>query len=525
MPLRRQRDGGKSLQLGGGQRKKRHNLCPPPSVFNSLISRKKKRKGAPNGRRGGEGKRGGLEAERKNLPIYEAREALIQAVLKNKSLVIVGETGSGKATQLPQYLYESGLCKSGKLIGITQPRRVAAVTVAQRVAQEMGVKLGSQVGYSVRFDDKSTPQTRIKYLTDGMLLREATIDPMLKKYTCVILDEAHERTLHTDILFAILKGIQSSRKFPLRIVAMSATLQAEKFSQYFGEAPILYVKGRQYPVDIMYTLEPQNDYVDAVVTTVLQIHIEKSCPGDILVFLTGQEEIETCSRLLTEKIPLLPANSPGMIITPLYAALPAHQQLSAFQRAPKGSRKVVLATNIAETSVTINGIVYVVDSGVVKVRQNHAKTGVESLIVVPVSKAEAWQRSGRAGRVQAGICYRLFTENTFEALREVIVPEILRTSLASVVLQLKALKVNDVANFDFMSKPPRMAIVRALEQLVALGAVDRKGKLSTPLGERMALLPLEPPYSRALLSSPKYTCTEPNTCIKRMGVLTAKHLH
>jgi len=448
-------------------------------------------------------------AERKKLPIYEGRQALVQAVRDNKCLVIVGETGSGKTTQLPQYLYETGFCKgSGSTIAVTQPRRVAAVTVAQRVADEMGSKLGEQVGYSVRFDDKTSRQTKIKYLTDGMLLREASIDPLLKRYSLVVLDEAHERTLHTDILFAILKDIQKRRKkeAPLKIIAMSATLQAEKFAGYFGGAPILYVKGRQFPVDIMYTLEPQQDYIDAAVTTVLQIHIEKDVPGDVLVFLTGQQEIEDCQRILEEKRSLLPADAPGLVICPLYAALPAHQQLEAFKAADRGCRKVVLATNIAETSVTIHGIVYVIDAGVVKVRQNHPKTGIESLVVVPISKAEAWQRSGRAGRVQPGTCYRLFMEATFKDLRETRVPEVLRTSLASVVLQLKALRVDDVGNFDFMSKPPRAAIMRALEELVALGAINRKGKLSEPLGRKMAEMPLAPKFSRALLSSEKFDC-------------------
>eukprot|EP00466_Bigelowiella_natans_P015729 jgi/Bigna1/67684/fgenesh1_pg.4_\ len=427
-------------------------------------------------------------AERKKLPIYEGRQvrdasnvmktsfpccdtdtiflfgfipyspdALVQAVRDNKCLVIVGETGSGKTTQLPQYLYETGFCKgSGSTIAVTQPRRVAAVTVAQRVADEMGSKLGEQVGYSVRFDDKTSRQTKIKYLTDGMLLREASIDPLLKRYSLV--------------------DIQKRRKkeAPLKIIAMSATLQAEKFAGYFGGAPILYVKGRQFPVDIMYTLEPQQDYIDTAVTT------------DFVGKPTWAGRV--------------------VVICPLYAALPAHQQLEAFKAADRGCRKVVLATNIAETSVTIHGIVYVIDAGVVKVRQNHPKTGIESLVVVPISKAEAWQRSGRAGRVQPGTCYRLFMEATFKDLRETRVPEVLRTSLASVVLQLKALRVDDVGNFDFMSKPPRAAIMRALEELVALGAINRKGKLSEPLGRKMAEMPLAPKFSRALLSSEKFDC-------------------
>jgi len=471
-----------------------------------------------------------LKKERRNLPIFQAREALINAVKQNDCLVIVGETGSGKTTQLPQYLLESGFCDDGKAIAVTQPRRVAAVTVAQRVAEEAGCPLGSKVGYSVRFDDKSTSMTRIKYLTDGMLLREASMDPLLSKYSLVILDEAHERTLHTDILFAILKGIRRERTRlrtvspkskengrvgrkkaglkDLKIIAMSATLQAEQFSEYFGKAPILYVKGRQYPVDIMYTLEPQSDYVDASVTTVLQIHLEKAVPGDILVFLSGQQEIEDCARLLEEKQTQFPPDAAKLVVASLYAAMPQHMQLRAFEKAPHGCRKVVLATNIAETSVTIHGIVYVIDTGVVKVRQNHMQTGIESLIIVPVSKAEAWQRSGRAGRVQPGTCYRLYTEPVFRELRDTRIPEVLRTSLSSVVLQLKALKVDDIPSFDFMSKPPKVAILRALEELLALEALNRNGSLTKPLGIQMSILPLEPKFSKALLSAERFSCTE-----------------
>lgn len=453
-----------------------------------------------------------LASARRKLPIFEAREALIHEVRTNACLVIVGETGSGKTTQIPQYLVEAGLCAggsgSGGGIAITQPRRVAAVTVAQRVAEEAGCGLGGRVGYSVRFDDRSSKHTKIKYLTDGMLLREAAADPRLRRYRVVILDEAHERTLHTDILFALLKGLQRGRRPDLKIIAMSATLQANRFASYFGGAKVLYIKGRQFPVSVMYATEPQPDYVDAAVTTALQIHLSKP-PGDVLIFLTGQEEVETVRRLLAEKLTHLPASAPGLVVRALYAALPAHEQLKAFEPAPEGCRKIIVSTNIAETSVTLSGVVYVIDAGVVKVRQSHPKSGLESLVVVPVSKAEAWQRTGRAGRERAGVCYRLFTEPTFESLRETRVPEILRTSLASVVLQLKALRIEDVVGFDWMDRPPRAAVARALERLVALGAIDRRGRLSEPLGRRMSRLPLLPMYARALLASvERFHCAE-----------------
>jgi HrpA-like RNA helicase len=436
-----------------------------------------------------------------------ARDKLVEAVTKHRSLIIVGETGSGKTTQLPQYLREAGWNKGKKMIAVTQPRRVAAITVAQRVADEVGCKLGNDVGYCIRFDDCSTRRTNIKYMTDGMLLREAHVDPLLSRYSVILLDEAHERTLHTDILFALVKSIQKKR-VDLHVVCMSATLQADAFSKYFNNAPVLYVSGRQFPVSIYYADEPQPDYLDAVVISVLQIHLTKPLPGDILVFLTGQEEIETARAILEDKIAKLPKNVPSFYVTPIYAALPSHEQLRVFEPTPKGVRKVILATNIAETSITINGIRYVVDTGVAKVRQYHARTGMDCLIIVPVSKAEAWQRTGRAGRQQAGECYRLYTEDAFEDLREAIVPEILRTNLANVVLQLKSLGVNDILGFDFMDKPPRDALVSALEQLYALGCLDDSGNVSEPLGRQCSMFPLDPMFSKAILCSAKFGCTE-----------------
>jgi ATP-dependent RNA helicase DHX8/PRP22 len=321
-----------------------------------------------------------LQEQRRSLPIFSARSQLIDEIRKHRATVVVGETGSGKTTQLPQYILESWLnrvqpgsaattaaaCHKQKRnkrprtarecilqVAVTQPRRVAAMSVAARVAEEWGVQLGEEVGYSVRFDDNTSPRTLIKFQTDGMLVREAMLDPLLSKYSVVILDEAHERTVHTDLLFALVKKLLRQRA-DFRLVIMSATLDATRFSEYFG-AKILYVEGRMYPVDVLYTAEPQPDYLDATLITILQLHLEEE-DGDALVFLTGREEIESVQLLLEQKLSLLPEGARKLLVRPLYAALPPQEQLKAFDPAPPGARKIILATNIAETSLTINGI-------------------------------------------------------------------------------------------------------------------------------------------------------------------------
>lgn len=429
---------------------------------------------------------------------------MIEEVRSSRAVIIVGETGSGKTTQLPQFLHEAGLAKTG-MVGVTQPRRVAAMTVAKRVAQEMGTQLGEGVGYTIRFEDVTSPNTKVKFLTDGMLLREAMLDPMLKSYSVIILDEAHERTLHTDVLFALIKGIMVKRK-DLRLVIMSATLEAEKFAEYFS-AKVLYVAGRQFPVDVYYADEKEVDYMDAALLTVLQLHLEKPA-GDILLFLTGQEEIEHMTKLLEQKARTFGPEAMKLLVCPIYAALPPEKQMEAFTKAPPGCRKVILATNIAETSITIPGIKYVIDTGVVKERMYNAKIGIDSLTVVPVSKAAARQRSGRAGRESAGECYRLYREESFLRFAESQVPEIKRANMASVVLQLKALGIQDVTRFDYMDPPPLDSLKKSIELLTVLGALDSENKLTSPIGRNMAALPLDPLLSKTLIMSEKFGCTE-----------------
>lgn len=368
-----------------------------------------------------------IQQQRKSLPIAAVEKLLVEYVRNNDTLIVVGETGSGKTTQLPQYLFYGGFCRDGGVIGITQPRRVAAISVAKRVAEECGVALGQKVGYSIRFDDMTSASTRIKYMTDGLLLREALLDPCLSKYSVIIVDEAHERTVHTDVLLGLLKSVQKTRSrfvskvtnnhaqngllmgaendnsflkpchgkklSPLKLIIMSASLDARVFSEYFGGARAVHVQGRQYPVDILYTHQPESDYLDAALITIFQIHLEES-HGDILVFLTGQEEIESVERLVHERLRQLPEGNQKLLTFPIFSSLPSEKQMKVFTPAPAGFRKVILATNIAETSVTIPGIRYVIDPGVVKARIYDADAGIESLDILKTSKAQALQRRG-----------------------------------------------------------------------------------------------------------------------------------
>ncbi|KAL1176792.1 hypothetical protein V6Z11_A04G183500 [Gossypium hirsutum] len=336
-----------------------------------------------------------LHEDRRTLPIYAHRDSLLKAIEEHQVLVIVGETGSGKTTQIPQYLHEAGYTKRGK-VACTQPRRVAAMSVAARVSQEMDVKLGHEVGYSIRFEDYTSEKTVLKYMTDGKLLRELLGEPDLASYSVIMVDEAHERTVSTDVLFGLLKDIARFRK-DIKILISSATPDASKFSDFFDCAPIYRIPGRRYPVEIQYTKAPVADYLDAAIVTVLQIHVTQP-PGDILVFLTGQEEIESAEEILKHKISGFGLEIPELVICKIFSNLPTELQAKIFQPIPIGSRKVVLATNIAEASLTIDGINYVIDPGFCKIESYNPRTGMESLQVTSISKASANQRAGRSGR-------------------------------------------------------------------------------------------------------------------------------
>ncbi|XP_005740389.1 ATP-dependent RNA helicase DHX33 [Pundamilia nyererei] len=454
-----------------------------------------------------------IDVQRKQLPIYQAKPQLLSQLRQLHGAVLIGETGSGKTTQIPQYLYEAGIGRLG-MIAITQPRRVAAISLAGRVAEEKRTQLGKLVGYTVRFEDVTSPETKLKFMTDGMLLREAIGDPLLLRYTVVVLDEAHERTVHTDVLFGVVKTAQRRRKelnkIPLKVIVMSATMDVDLFSEYFNKSPVLYLEGRQHPIQIYYTKQPQSDYLQAALVSIFQIHQEAPSSHDILVFMTGQEEIEALARTCRDIAKHLPDSCGPMVVIPLYASLPPTQQLRVFLPAPKGCRKVILSTNIAETSVTISGIKYVIDTGMVKAKRFNPDSGLEVLAVQRVSKAQAWQRAGRAGREDSGFCYRLYTEQEFDNLVPTTVPEIQRCNLAGVMLQLMALGIPDVTNFDFMSKPSPEAIRSAVDHLELLGAVEKKdGQVFlTTLGKKMASFPLEPRYAKTILLSPDYSCSE-----------------
>ncbi|CAB9524117.1 splicing factor ATP-dependent RNA helicase [Seminavis robusta] len=497
----------------------------------------KKRK---HGASAGGDTRQSIAEARKNLPVFKFRSEFCDKIKNHEVVLVTSETGSGKSTQIPQYVLDMTSLTRAFAICVTQPRRVAAITVASRVAKERNCRLGSEVGYRVRFDDKTNPSTKLIYATDGMLLRQAMLDPLLSAYSVILLDEAHQRSLQTDVLFGACKRAMEARKKsqgkaknlpPLKVVVMSATLDIETFLAFFQGAETIKIPGRQYPVQIIYTKEPQEDYIDAALCATLQIH-EDSEEGDILVFLPGQEEIEDLALLLKSHLDET-ANLTksltgdvvqslrgigtdlsktanivnGVLVCVLYAALPPEMQMFAFQPKPEGcTRKIVLSTNIAETSVTLQGIRYIVDTGKEKSREFSSSTGMESLHVQDISKAQAAQRTGRAGRVSKGFCFRLYTEDAFETLQDTTTPEILRVNLAQVVLQLKGMGVEDPLKFEFITPPNPQSLKSACQHLFALGALDDKMQL-TDYGSKLARLPLDPTFAHLLLQSEKYGCT------------------
>jgi ATP-dependent RNA helicase DDX35 len=466
------------------------------------------------------------------LPIAKHRESLLYLVETNKVTIVVGQTGSGKTTQIPQFLEKAGWCEDGKVIAITQPRRVAATTVAVRVAEEVGCELGKEVGFSIRFEDQTSAATRIKFMTDGLLIREALVNPLLSRYSVIMIDEAHERSISTDILLGLLKKILKRRP-ELRIIISSATLQAEEFLRFFSQSSsedydqakaeeqvgsIISLEGRTYPIDVLYLESPAEDYVEKAISTVMDIHM-KEPDGDILVFLTGREEIDNAVEAISERAADLRPGSQSILVLPLYAGLSTEQQMYVFDQAPENTRKVIVSTNIAEASVTIDGTVYVVDSGFVKLRTFDPKTGIETLTATPVSKAAASQRAGRAGRTKPGKCFRLYTEESFEALPDANVPEIQRSNLAPFVLQLKALGIDNVVRFDYLTPPPAELLSKATELLYSLGALDEYAKLTRPLGMRMAELAVEPMMAKTLLSAPSFGCLNEMLTIAAMTSL------
>lgn len=441
-----------------------------------------------------------LEAMRANLPIYRHRDKITEYVLANQVTVIIGETGSGKSTQIPQFL----IPHNKKRIAVTQPRRVAAASLATRVSEEFGCVIGQEVGYQVRFSNVTSHRTKLNYLTDGMLIRELMLDSTLSKYSTIIIDEAHERTVLTDLILGFLKQlIVTKTRTDLKIIVMSATLNADLFSKFFDHAPILYVEGKMYPVSRHYLSEPSEDVVDTMIKTIVQINNSEQ-EGDILCFLPGQEEIDNCVSVLTTLAPELPKEAPLIVPLPLYAALSPGQQLKIFESLSGRKRKVILATNIAETSITVSGVKYVVDSGLRKVKVWKHQLGLSSLLTTPISQASAKQRAGRAGRESAGKVFRLYSESLHATkLPKQQESEIMRNDIILPVLTLKKMGVDDLLGWSWLEHPGQESIVSALNTLYSLGALSDAGKV-TPLGLKMAVLPLPPALSAVLISALDY---------------------
>ena len=401
---------------------------------------------------------------------------------------------------------------------------------------------GQQVGYSIRFEDCFTPNvTRIKFVTDGLLIREMMQNPLLPQYSIIILDEVHERNINTDIIIGLLKKIMKKRD-DLRIIICSATVDAEEIKLYFDEGTnkkskhsetslstaIVSVEGRYYPIDISYLSEPCDNYVKAAVTTAFAVHItQEDTDGDILIFLTGQDEVDEAVSMLIDKANDLKSFKQTrplkkLWVLPLYGSLSTSEQVKVFERTPRNTRKIIVSTNIAETSLTINGIVFVVDCGFMKLKAYDSRLGSESLITVAVSKSSANQRAGRAGRYRSGKAFRLYPESEYLKLKEFTPPEMQRCDLTSVIIQLKALGIDNICKFDFLSPPPSKNLINSLELLHALGALDHNCKLSTPIGFQMAEFPLHPTHAKALLASETFGCAQEMLTI--ISMLQVQHV-
>ena len=449
------------------------------------------------------------------LPVSQRKDDLARAIRDSQVVVVAGETGSGKTTQLPKICLELGRGRDGKVIGHTQPRRIAARTVAERIAEELATPLGEYVGYKVRFTDRSSDATAIKVMTDGILLAEIQSDRMLRRYDTLIIDEAHERSLNIDFLLGYLKSLLPRRP-DLKVVITSATIDPERFARHFGDAPVVEVSGRTYPVEVRYR-EFEDDQTRGVTDAVQELMAEG--PGDILVFCSGEREIRDAADALG-RVPARRGSTP-LEILPLYARLSAAEQHRVF--APHGNRRVVLATNVAETSLTVPGIRYVVDTGLARISRYSTRSKVQRLPIEPISQASARQRAGRCGRVAPGICIRLYAEDDFAGRPEFTEPEILRTNLASVILQMAALGLGDIARFPFVEPPDTRSVAAGVSLLEEIGALrsgaggtgKRRGRSRgsaagsvqlTRMGRQLAQLPVDPRLGRMLVEADRNGC-------------------
>ena len=439
-----------------------------------------------------------------NLPITAKKTDIVDAIKEHPVVIISGDTGSGKSTQIPKMCLEAGRGIHGK-IACTQPRRIAATTIAARIADELGETVGNSVGYKIRFKDRTSKRGYIKVLTDGMLLAEAQQDPRLTQYDTIIVDEAHERSLNIDFILGILKKLLKKRK-DLKLIITSATIDTEKFSNGFDDAPVMQVSGRRYPVSVQYRpvdpeLEEKGDmtYVDAAVKATEDI-FRSGAFGDILVFMPTELDIlETCERLVERKLK-------SVTVLPLFARLPGPQQAKVFS--PANGRKVIVSTNVAETSLTIPGIKYVVDTGLARISRYTPRTRSTSLPISPISRSSANQREGRCGRLEKGVCIRLYSEEDYESRQEFTDPEILRSNLAEVILRMISLKLGRITAFPFLDRPNPRSIKDGFDLLVELGAVIRKKgePVLTSRGRMMSKMPIDPKISRMILEAESKGC-------------------
>lgn len=441
-----------------------------------------------------------------NLPISSKSVEIVRAIKEHQVVIISGDTGSGKSTQIPKMCIAAGQGIFGK-IACTQPRRIAAMAVSRRIAEELGEEIGKSVGYKIRFKDRSSPNEYIKILTDGMLLAEAQGDSFLKEYDTIIIDEAHERSLNIDFLLGIMKRLINKRK-ELKLIITSATIDTQKFSDSFNNAPVINVEGRMFPVEIKYMppglLGPKEgedvNHIDLAVRAVNYLKKRKKRGGDILIFMPTEQDIrDTCEILNTE-------NSSEVFVLPLFARLTAAKQKEVF--GSYSGQKIIVATNVAETSITIPGIRYVIDTGLARIPRYLPRTRTTSLLVSPISRSSADQRKGRCGRVEKGECIRLYSEEDFDSRAEFIAPEIQRSNLAEVILRMLALNLGDISTFPFIDRPTPISIKDGFNLLTELGAVRKKGKgvSLTKLGKEMAAVPLDPRISRIMVEAQKEGC-------------------
>ena len=457
------------------------------------------------------------------LPVYEQKARILESLERHQVIVVESPTGSGKTTQLPVILHEAGYTQTG-MIGVTQPRRIAALSVSEFIAHQLKVPLGDTVGYKMRFEDHTSPRTKIKIMTDGILLQELKLDPWLSKYSVIMVDEAHERSLNIDFILGLLKRILQERH-DFKVIISSATINTDMFSMYFNECPVIKIDAMTYPVTLIFdppaitasteTLAAETALLDKIAVIVGRI-LSESRPGAILVFLPGERAIKNCIERLSHE-PWFRKLYP----LPLYGRLSKEEQERVFKSPPFGKKKIVIATNIAETSITINDIAAVIDSGLSKLNFYNPFTYTSSLDEAPVSKASCNQRRGRAGRTQEGVCYRLYTRKDFETRVMYTTEEIYRTDLSEVVMRMAELGIYDFANFDFISPPGKKGIIGAVDTLNMLGALESDNSLSK-IGQMMCLFPLSPRQSRMIVEAVLYYPESIEDVLIAAGFLSAR---